>query len=138
MSLYQRLVANSVKPDDQTENGCWIWTGALNNSGYGRYPYRTTIDTVDEWGQPVRLKKVRHRLAHRVMEQLQRRNVAQLAADLAAEEWLLGAAVELADMDPDTETIEHLCACRRCICPDHWIVVTRAENTALMRKRIGK
>ena len=25
-SMYERLVANSEKPDDQNECGCWLWT----------------------------------------------------------------------------------------------------------------
>jgi hypothetical protein len=35
-SLFDRLVANSVKPDDQNENGCWVWTGRTDGK---RYPY---------------------------------------------------------------------------------------------------
>ena len=34
-SMYERLVANSEKPDDQNENGCWVWTGRRHNSNYG-------------------------------------------------------------------------------------------------------
>jgi hypothetical protein len=34
-SLYERLIANSEKPEDQNENGCWLWT-AGQRKGYGR------------------------------------------------------------------------------------------------------
>lgn len=34
-SMYERLVANSEKPDDQNENGCWVWTGR-HTKAYGR------------------------------------------------------------------------------------------------------
>jgi len=128
--LFTRLVRNSIKPDDQNENGCWLWTGTLNNANYGRFPYRLTL--------PNGLKKVRHKSAHRSMEQEVRDQAAQLDADMAAEDWLLAAVTAADALDPDTETIEHLCVCRRCINPDHWIVVTRAENTALMQQRRKK
>ena len=29
-SLFERLVVNSHKPDDQNENGCWLWTGTTD------------------------------------------------------------------------------------------------------------
>jgi hypothetical protein len=38
-NLFMRLVANSAKPDDQNENGCWLWTGRTDGKrggGYGR------------------------------------------------------------------------------------------------------
>jgi len=37
-SMYERLVANSEKPDDQNENGCWVWLGRVAGKGrpYGR------------------------------------------------------------------------------------------------------
>ena len=132
--MVQRLLKNSVKPDDQNENGCWLWTGQLNRNGYGRFPYRAK--DVNEWGEPV--TKIRHKSAHREMELHCRQTDVQREADLVADEWLLAVAVETVEMDRDTETIEHLCCCRHCINPDHWIIVTRAENTSLMRKRIGK
>lgn len=136
--MMQRLLKNSVKPDDQNENGCWLWTGTLNNASYGRFPYRVAVDAVNEWGEPVQLKKVRHKFAHREMELHCRQVDAQRDADMSADAWLLAVAVATIEMDPDEQTIEHLCACRRCINPDHWIVVTRAENTALMQQRVRK
>jgi len=136
--MYARLLKNSVLAPDQNENGCWLWIGQFGNSQYGRFPYRVTINTVDEWGQPVQVKKVRHKLAHREMELHCRQTDVQRDADMAADDWLLASVVEQVKMDPDEHTIEHLCACRRCINPDHWIVVTRAENTSLMRKRVCK
>jgi hypothetical protein len=38
-SLYERLLANTVKPNDQNENGCWLWTGKVVK-GYGRLNVR--------------------------------------------------------------------------------------------------
>lgn len=34
--MYERLIANSEKPDDQNENGCWLWTGRTDGK---RWPY---------------------------------------------------------------------------------------------------
>ena len=39
-NLYARLIANSEKPDDQNENGCWLWTGTKDRKGYGRLSMR--------------------------------------------------------------------------------------------------
>lgn len=39
-SLYERLIANTSKPDDQNENGCWLWQGKTVK-GYGRLNVRT-------------------------------------------------------------------------------------------------
>lgn len=33
-------------------------------------------------------------------------------------------------LDPENETIEHLCAVKHCINPDHFALLTRAENSA--------
>lgn len=38
-SLFERLLANSVKLDDQNDNGCWVWIGK-NCRGYGRLNVR--------------------------------------------------------------------------------------------------
>lgn len=38
-------------------------------------------------------------------------------------------------LDPDLETVEHLCECTSCINPDHFILLPRAENTRLMNDR---
>jgi hypothetical protein len=133
--MLTRLLKNSEPAPEQNENGCWIWTGSQNNAQYGRYPYRVVVDTVDEWGEPVRVNKVRHQLAHRAMVMVQRQQDEQLAADLAADGLFLGPPVPVRQMDPDEETVEHLCACRQCINPDHMIVVTRAKKRSLMQER---
>lgn len=104
-SLYARLIANSEKPDDQNENGCWLWTGNTDRKGYGRLSLRIP-------GKP-NPTGVR---AHRAMEEVFRED----------------------SLHPDLETIEHLCATTGCVNPDHWVTMTRAENTAAMRKRNGR
>lgn len=124
-SLYERLVANSEKPDDQNENGCWVWTGNRHNSNYGTLQVRIP-------GRPNPSKVY----AHRTMEQVMRDNAAQLAADMAEPDpWLLGPTVKAPPLHPDDETIDHLCYLRRCCNPDHWSPVSRARNTALMQER---
>ena len=40
------------------------------------------------------------------------------------------------ELHPDDETVEHLCACTSCVNPDHLVLLTRAENTAAMRRRV--
>lgn len=35
-TMFERLVANVVKPDDQNENGCWLWTGRTDGK---KWPY---------------------------------------------------------------------------------------------------
>lgn len=127
-SLFERLLANSDgPPEDQLEGtGCWPWTGNLSNWNYGTYQARVN-------GRP------RKQYAHRSVEQIMRDNAAQLAADLAEPDpWKLGPTVKSATLHPDDETIDHRCCYRRCISPDHWDVVTRAQNTAIMRARLTK
>lgn len=55
-SLFERLVANSHKLDDQNENGCWLWTGTTDGK---RWPYGKVNVRVN--GQHKSLR------AHRVM-----------------------------------------------------------------------
>jgi hypothetical protein len=38
-SLYARLVANTIVPESQNSNGCWLWTGKIVK-GYGRLNVR--------------------------------------------------------------------------------------------------
>lgn len=56
-SMFERLVANSVKPDDQNENGCWVWAGKTDKK---RWPYGQVNKRIDG-------KHVTER-AHREME----------------------------------------------------------------------
>ena len=57
-TMFERLVANSEKPDDQNENGCWLWTGKRDRRGeYGHL--NTWVDG-----------KVKVVKAHRVMANL--------------------------------------------------------------------
>ncbi len=127
-NVYARLLANSAKPDDQNECGCWEWQGHLSTRGYGamskRVPGRRTP---------------RKALAHREMEQHFRDLEAEREFDLAQPgDWWstpLVMGIKAPPMDPE-ETTEHLCYRHRCCNPDHWIHVTRAQNSALMRKRV--
>ena len=56
-SMYERLIANSEKPDDQNENGCWVWTGKTDSK---RWPY----GMVTKRGKDGKVVNVR---AHRAM-----------------------------------------------------------------------
>lgn len=110
-SLFERLIANSEKPEDQNENGCWKWTSSTDSKGYA-------IVTIRMPGK----KNPTGKRAHRVMEGLFRADDDTL----------------IATFDPDLETIEHLCATTGCVNPDHFITVDRATNTRLMRERLCK
>ncbi len=96
-TLYERMLANSEKPDDQNENGCWLWTSKTDNK---RWPYPRM--NVSRNGKHTTVAPARE------MEKVFRD----------------------APLDPDMHTIEHLCRTPMCINPDHWILLTRAENTA--------
>lgn len=112
-SLFVRLVANSAKPDDQNEGGCWPWTAQLDR-GYSRLTLRVN-------GRHVK------RRGHRIMEQLLRDNARQFAADDALPGLLLAATVAPEPL-PEAETLDHLCWRSECINPDHWEPVPNAEN----------
>ena len=58
-SMYERLVANSEKPDDQNECGCWLWTGTTDGK---RWPYGKVNVRID--GRHVSLR------AHRAMAEI--------------------------------------------------------------------
>lgn len=107
-SLFERLVANSEKPVEQNENGCWLWTGNTDSKGYARLTLRL----------PGRRNPTGMR-ASRLMEGIFRADDDELVAVF----------------DPDLETIEHLCAKTGCINPDHWVLIPRGDNTAAMRER---
>lgn len=96
-SMYERLVANSEKPDDQNENGCWNWTGTTDGK---RWPYGKVNVRVNGKHKTVK--------AHREMEQ----------------------QFHEKPLHPDEQTVEHLCCNRLCINPDHFILLTRAENSS--------
>jgi len=104
-TMFQRLVANSEKPEDQNENGCWVWTGRTCGK---RWPYGRVNKRVD--GKLVTVA------AHREMENECRRML---------EKMLLS----------EGETLDHLCTETLCINPDHWQVVTLAENSKLSQQR---
>ena len=58
-SMYERLVANSEKPDDQNECGCWLWTGKTDGK---RWPYGKVNVRIE--GKHVSLR------AHRAMAEI--------------------------------------------------------------------
>ena len=95
-SLYERLVANSHKPDDQNEAGCWLWTGKTDGK---RWPYGKI--NVRRDGRHVSLR------AHRAMAEMMERR----------------------PLDPDHETVEHLCGNPLCINPDHFELIDRVDNS---------
>ena len=108
-SLYERLLANSTIPEGQSET-----TGCWEWTG------RTDGKRGGEYGRMNvwRDGKVKTVQPHREMEKI-----------VAGKE----------SLHPDEETIEHLCGNTRCINPDHWILLTRAKNTAEARaKQEGK
>jgi hypothetical protein len=70
------------------------------------------------------------------METEMRLSAARNAADDAAPLWgPLRDEVTVKESHPDDETLDHGCWNRGCINPDHWSVVTRAENTQEMNDR---
>jgi hypothetical protein len=122
-TMFERLLANSVKPPEQNENGCWLWTGRKD----GKYwPYGLINKRIDGKHVSVRV--------HREMEQQMRNAAAQLASDDAQPLWAPLPTVTALPLCPEGETIDHLCA-RLCINPDHWSTVTRVENSALSQQR---
>lgn len=106
-SLYERLVANSNKPDDQNENGCWLWTGKTDGK---RWPYGK-INVYEKGGTYRTLR------AHRVMAE----------------------TLEGRPLDPDHETVEHLCGNPLCVNPDHFELIDRVDNSlrSIMEKPRG-
>lgn len=72
--------------------GCWEWHGPLNEKGYGRI--FVTVDSVDEYGSPCRVRK--HPYVHRVMLAMK-----------------LGRPLE------ENELARHKCDNPRCCNPDH-------------------
>jgi hypothetical protein len=123
-NLFSRLVANSSKPDDQNEDGCWQWSGMVDKDGYGRLSMR-----IKGKPHPTGMR------AHRVMEQTLRDNTAQFAADDAVPGLFLAPKIASVPMCPDEETLDHLCWCTGCTNPDHWVVATRAANAKEARSR---
>lgn len=108
LHLFERLVANSYVPEDQNENGCWIWTGGTvpPKNEYGRLSVRV----------PGR-KTPKSVYAHRAME-IEVRRFMEDKTELGYD-----------------DTIDHRCLNTLCVNPDHWLVVTRAENTRLANER---
>lgn len=118
-TLWERLMAQIGEPEN--EQACWPWEGNVTNAGYGSLQVRVPGKATP-----------RKRYAHREIE-----HVLRDANEFDLDDDPFGPilVVERPRMHPDDETIEHMCANRRCGNPDHWIVVTRARNTQLMNER---
>jgi cold shock CspA family protein len=113
-SLFTRLIANTAEPEN--DQACWPWMGKTDRKGYGFITKR-----VPEKAHPV------NRRAHREMELLVRGQYNEF--DLDDDPFGPILMVERPDMDPDDETIDHLCYTPGCINPDHHRPLTRVENT---------
>jgi hypothetical protein len=55
-ALYLRVLAKVVKPEETNENGCWLFTGALDKDGYGTISRRVPG-----------VRNPRHRRVHLIM-----------------------------------------------------------------------
>jgi hypothetical protein len=107
VKMFERLVANCEKPDDQNENGCWLWTGKTDHKRGGEY------------GRLNKRVDGKHKTvaAHREMENTFREEQG------------------LPPLDPE-ETIDHYCTSGLCINPDHWgEPVSRVVNSARSQAR---
>jgi hypothetical protein len=113
-SLFTRLIANTAEPEN--DQACWLWTGKTDRKGYGRLTKR-----VPGKQSPA------NRYAHREMEEMMRGQYNEFDLD----DDPLGPIllVERPSLDPDDETIDHLCYTPGCIHPDHHRPLTRVENT---------
>jgi hypothetical protein len=105
-------MAHVIEP--LNEQSCWWWGGSVTNRGYGGLQIRVN-------GTPIK------HYAHReVAHVLRGYNEFDLDDDPLGPILI----VERPRMDPDEETIEHLCGNRLCENPDHHIELTRTENSA--------
>jgi hypothetical protein len=101
-----------VIPEGQNENGCWEYTGAACQAGYGRITIRVP-------GKP---KPVRERV-HLLLWRL-----------LHGDDWKVTLGYSDDPHDRDV-TLDHLCYNRRCCNYDHLEPVTRRVNTQRMQQR---
>jgi hypothetical protein len=110
-TLHERIVRMSTKPDDQNENGCWIWRGVLTR-GYPRMNMR--------FGSALRMLR-----AHRVSAAL-----AEVGTETEHVKNLI-LAYEIAGFECD-----HLCNDTRCVNPDHlqWLEPKQHYAVTLARR----
>lgn len=113
-SLFTRLIANTAEPEN--DQACWLWTGKTDRKGYGFITKRVP-------GK----RSPSNRRAHREMEELMRGQYNEF--DLDDDPFGPILLVERPALDPDDETIDHLCYTPGCIHPDHHRPLTRVENT---------
>ena len=66
MTAYERMMKRVIVPEDKSQ--CWLWTGPVNNAGYGMlrgndgYPKMTTVHRIAalEKGLYIKRKEVQH------------------------------------------------------------------------------
>ena len=108
-------VAPIFKRTQFAENGCWEWTGAKLNSGYGVFTISVHLDDGKRYFQSTLMP-------HRVM--------------FAAFNKHLGDLPKAEQGNPaDGIVIDHKCNNRVCVNPNHRHLVTQAENMNLMAAR---
>jgi len=91
-------LADKIKIDG---NGCWIWTGHIGRTGYGRGRHEVAFDPYYVNG---RLRGGRRTAVHRVVHELLKGPI------------------------PDGLQIDHLCEVRSCCNPAHLEAVTQSVN----------
>lgn len=96
MSAEQRLLARrAIQP-----NGCWHWTGGINEDGYGRCGYQGKSGT----------------------------NVHRVAYEVFVGPIPDGMTINHKCHDEDPNCLGGRCPHRRCFNPDHLAAVTMADN----------
>lgn len=117
-STLHRLIANTEEP--QSSTGCWPWAGRCEPKGYGRLNAR--ID-----GKHTKL------YAHREMMHQVEGEFIEIHLD--AEDPFGPIILIPAARRGYDETLDHLCWGPSCCNPDHFEVVTRAENSSRKKAR---
>jgi hypothetical protein len=107
--LWERIVANIHPPEN--EQACWEWAGNVDRKGYGRLSLRL----------PGKRDATGVRVTRLVL------GVLRAQEQESDELFIL--------MDPDEETVEHLCCNTCCVNPDHLVILTRGENAASANRR---
>ncbi len=108
-------VAPIFKKSEIKDNGCWEWTGAKNNAGYGTYTISVHLDDEERYFQTVAMP-------HRVMFAVFNQHLGKLPKALQGN-------------PSDGVVIDHKCNNRICINPNHMHLVTQAENMHFIASR---
>jgi hypothetical protein len=83
-----------------SESGCWLWTGHISKDGYGRFGMRNTTGVGYRW------KALE---AHQVS-------------------WIIFRGNPPTGIDADSKVIDHICNNRACVKPEHLQILGRIEN----------